>query len=188
MNTDRFKFRVWDKITKQYDNYSYLSSDGQLVTNDPDGMMYPADYGENLVIEQCTGLRDKNGKLIYEGDVVNAKRGPNIIERAVIQRGTSGAFRLVDGRRPVITVDETHDREIIGNIHNEIHAPGVAMNDVVVVNAKRYQTMEDALKKIATMEAGEYETEVECAHPTMVECYTCSEMQDIAREALEVIE
>ena len=36
------------------------------------------------------------------------------------------------------------------------------------------------------MEPGEYETEVECAHPTMMECYTCSEMQDIAREALEV--
>lgn len=44
MNNYRLKFRVWDKITKQYDNYSYLSSDGQLVTNDPDGMMYPDDY------------------------------------------------------------------------------------------------------------------------------------------------
>ena len=72
------------------------------------------------------------------------------------------------------------------NLANALRAPGVAMNDVVVVNAKRYQAMEDALKKIAAMEAGEYETEVECAHPTMMECDTCSEMQDIAREALEV--
>ena len=72
------------------------------------------------------------------------------------------------------------------NLANALRAPGVAMNDVVVVNAKRYQAMEDALKKIAAMEAGEYETEVECAHPTMMECNTCSEMQDIAREALEV--
>lgn len=119
MNTDRLNFRVWDKVMKQYNNdYLYLSSDGQLVTNDRDGMMYPADYGENLVIEQCTGIRDKNGNLIYEGDIVNAKWGPNIIARAVIKRGTSGAFRLVVGRRPIITVDETHDEEIIGNIHD----------------------------------------------------------------------
>jgi len=71
------------------------------------------------------------------------------------------------------------------NLAAALRAPGVAMNDVVVVNAKRFQAMEDALKKIAAMEPGEYETEVECAHPTMMECYTCSEMQDIAREALE---
>ena len=71
------------------------------------------------------------------------------------------------------------------NLAAALRAPGVAMNDVVVVNAKRFQAMEKALKKIAAMEPGEYETEVECAHPTMMECYTCSEMQDIAREALE---
>lgn len=73
------------------------------------------------------------------------------------------------------------------NLAAAMRAPGVAMNDVVVVNAKRFEAMEDALKKIAAMEAGEYETEVECAHPTMMECDTCSEMQDIAREALEVM-
>lgn len=73
------------------------------------------------------------------------------------------------------------------NLAAALRAPGVAMNDVVVVNAKRFQAMEKALKKIAAMEPGEYETEVECAHPTMMECYTCSEMQDIASEALEVM-
>ena len=86
-----------------------------------------------------------------------------------------------NGGRPGMLL--TGSRE---NLANALRAPGVAMNDVVVVNAKRFQAMEDALKKIVSMEAGEYETEVECAHPTMMECGTCSEMQDIAREALEV--
>lgn len=72
------------------------------------------------------------------------------------------------------------------NLANALRAPGVAMNDVVVVNAKRYQAMEKALKKIAAMEPGEYETEVECPHPTMMACDTCLEMQNIACEALEV--
>ena len=87
-----------------------------------------------------------------------------------------------NGGRPAMLL--TGSRE---NLANALRAPGVAMNDVVVVNAKRFQAMEDALKKIAAMEPGEYETEVECAHPTMMECDTCSEMQDIAREALEVM-
>ena len=55
----------------------------------------------------------------------------------------------------------------------------------MVVNAERFKAMEKALKKIAAMEAGEYETEVECPHPTMMECDTCSEMQNIARKALK---
>lgn len=73
------------------------------------------------------------------------------------------------------------------NLAAAMRAPGgIAFEDVVVVNAKRFEAMEKALRKIAAMETGEYETTVECAHPTMMECGTCSEMQDIAREALEV--
>ena len=80
----------------------------------------------------------------------------------------------------------TGSRENLAAAMNRDAPASIAFKDVVVVNAKRFQAMEDALKKIAAMEAGEYETEVECAHPTMMECDTCSEMQDIAREALEV--
>ena len=65
------------------------------------------------------------------------------------------------------------------NLANALRAPGVAMNDVVVVNAKRYQAMEDALKKIA-----EYEIDPD-------DFESCEQaggyLKSVAREALEVM-
>ena len=56
MNNDRLRFRVWDKNQQKYINPShiYLKTDGTFNYNQ-----------EKLIIEQCTGLKDKDGKLIY---------------------------------------------------------------------------------------------------------------------------
>ena len=57
------KFRVWDKINKQFRDPEFMG--GHL--NDiflPDEM---------YVFQQFTGLFDKNGKEIYEGDVIKFK-------------------------------------------------------------------------------------------------------------------
>ena len=56
---DRLKFRCWD-------DYNREMLDLQEQDTNPYNI---SDFAQHNIM-QCTGLKDKNGKLIYEGDVV----------------------------------------------------------------------------------------------------------------------
>ena len=111
------KFRVYALIEKRFYDVN------QLFITAKDGYAHIRDLllePEYFVIERCTGKADKNGNLMYAGDLVRCANGT---VAPIVWDQDRCAF-LID-TKPYKT-EISGLEEIVGNIHEEVKDAGKA--------------------------------------------------------------
>ena len=134
---DRFKFRLYDKAIREMAYHvcvgfikdSGKTDDWVCADTSCGQITYRGDRLKDIVLMQCTGLKDKNGKLIYEGDIISVKiktqdafnveeyYSENYKGEIIFKEGEF-AIRVIDTKKqPISLYYYANGCEIIGNIY-----------------------------------------------------------------------
>ena len=118
------KFRVWDKEKNMWTNFKIF--DNSIFFMDKNtGVWFNKNHKEyeRFELMQYTGLKDKNGKEIYEGDIIKYKfpydrRLKHISPVFYMESQASyGVLDIYKNEIPLYTISTNNYFEVIGNIY-----------------------------------------------------------------------
>jgi uncharacterized phage protein (TIGR01671 family) len=132
-NRRTIKFRVWDKQKNWFYSEEYLkhfnvavSWDGEIIYRN--FICGEKEVGNEVIIQQWTGLVDKNRKEIYEGDIVSLEiplnDQPILFNATIVWDYYQYAFEVHSSENTVLSIEDwfmlgdepSVDCTVIGNI------------------------------------------------------------------------
>ena len=124
------KFKAWDKVTKLLVDLIGFKDLGQKIElwywNKDNEKAYCVADKEYIELMQYTGLKDKNDKEIYEGDIVKVQYAFTVSDKSynfkVCYDEDNAGFLLKEITKSYGTIEwfdnlSEHEFEVIGNIY-----------------------------------------------------------------------